>query len=321
VTSLDAVGTRGASALLPALCATTWTSRDANLNRSSAEHIITAGGRLSVTFRPTGPPSGSEAGYSVVSDQPARVPALVTNGLTSRARPDRVSAGARQGPPLTLQPSRVAVLPRAGDAGVVLPRAWLAAARPDGYDRYRPNQVWLSAAAPRDFAARLSAAGLAVRDVQSAAQRGAQLGAQGLSFALTMLVFGSAAAGGLAVAGAITSLLIASRRRVYEMAAIRALGSRARGVLGSLLLELGLITAAAALVGLLAGLVGARAALARLPAFVRASAFPPLVLDLPELLCVVVLAAVVVAMLGAAAVSGAALVRQASPGRLREAQA
>jgi ABC-type antimicrobial peptide transport system permease subunit len=136
-----------------------------------------------------------------------------------------------------------------------------------------------------------------------------------------MLVFGSAAAGGLAVAGAITSLLIASRRRVYEMAAIRALGSRARGVLGSLLLELGLITAAAALVGLLAGLVGARAALARLPAFVRASAFPPVLLDLPVLLCVVVLAAVVVAMLGAAAVSGAALVRQASPGRLREAQA
>ena len=321
VTAIDAVAPSGARPLLPALLKTAWSALDTTPSDVPAETVRSDGTTLSIAIDPTTTAADLDQGYSVVSNLPARVPALATSALIPRTSPHRLAAPIdNDSAPLVLNPTRIDLLPRAGRSGLVVPRAWLAAGRPAGYYRYRPNQVWLSAQAPADFPARLRAAGLSVGDVQSAGERARTLAAQGPSFAVAMLVGGGGAAAVLAVLGASASLFISSRRRLYEMAAMRSLGARRSRLLASLVLEQGAVGLLAGLVGLGAGLLGARVALVRLPEFADKPSFPPLLFDLPVLLCVLFVLAVVAAVSAIAALGGTGLVRQAAPSRLREAQ-
>lgn len=320
VTALDEVSATGrAHSLLPALRATAWTSPDNVPGAAQSVTVSTAGPGLRIAFNPQFIPVNAFAGYETNSNAPAVVPAIVSASLLPPTTPKQLVVQPASGLGLTVRPIRVDVLPRSGDAGVVISRAWLPAARPDGYDAFVPNEVWLSSSAPGDFVDRLTAAGLTVNRVDTASARAHRLAAQGARYSSDVLIFGAATAAVLAVTGFVAGLMIASRRRLYELAALRSLGVLPRRVLGALVLEQVVVVLTASALGLAAGLVGANAAVARLPEYTDQPRFPPLDLNLPAALCVLVVLALVAAILVCIAIGCATLVRRASPSRLREA--
>ena len=320
VTALDEVSAAGsARSLLPALKATAWTSPDNVPAAAQSVTVSTAGPGLSIAFNPQFIPVNAFAGYETNSNAPAVVPAIVSASLLPPTTPQQLVVQPASGLGLTVKPIRVSVLPRSGDAGVVISRAWLPAARPDGYDAFVPNEVWLSSSAPRDFVDRLTAAGLSVGRVDTAAARAHRLAAQGAMYSSDVLIFGAVTAAILAITGFVAGLMVASRRRLYELAALRALGVQPARVLGALVLEQVVVVLTASALGLVAGLVGAGAAVARLPEYTDQPRFPPLDLTLPGALCVLVVLALTVAILICIAIGCATLVRRASPSRLREA--
>lgn len=168
ITTIEAGGSQN---LLDALRRTTWTSPDTNRDGTPILAVRNTDGALSFTIEPAFTPIDRSVGYEIASNLPAAIPALVTRAWTnSLQRP--LSVDVTTGSALRVTPSLVDFLPRLINDGVLISRAWLPAARPDGYDEYRANEVWLDAAAPSDFVARLAAAGVSVRATELASSRG-----------------------------------------------------------------------------------------------------------------------------------------------------
>ena len=220
-----------------------------------------------------------------------------------------------------MTPTLVDVLPRVCRSGRRHLAGVVAGRPPDGYDEYLANQVWLDAAAPPDFVARLAGGGVSVRG-RSWRARGRATWPPKARPTLSTCSLSARRRG--RVPG--------RRRRGSDRAgrcpppAVRdgrdsLPGRRSRRVLGSLILEHGAVTAAAAGLGFAAG-PGRRAHRARpsCPNSPTTAAFP--------VSCSICLAGsapaspwrVVAAVVAAIAVGGILLVRQASPSRLRDAQ-
>ena len=181
-------------------------------------------------------------------------------------------------------------------------------------------QVWLDAAAPKDMAARLAEHHVTVvRTVHASTFRRA-LDHSGPAFADGLFLVAAAAATVLALGATVLGGIITARRRAYELAALEAAGVSPRTLRRSTAAEQGLLLGVGILVGLGAGLGGSALALPSTPFFVDDNVGPPAEHALPYGLLAVLVAALLVAAVATCVVVARFVSRQATAGRLREAQ-
>lgn len=179
--------------------------------------------------------------------------------------------------------------------------------------------VWIGKNAPSDAVARLRATGLQVQDVTQVKHRIALLARQGPALSLLLLLMCAITGAALAVAGTAISVSASSRRRSFELAALRAIGVRNPALIRSGMLEQLLLSGTAVVLGVPAGWLAARLAMPVIPEFADPT---PVQLDfVPHPgttgLFVVAFVALMIVTAYAAAVT---LVRLAVPTRLREAE-
>lgn len=258
-----------------------------------------------------------DAGYPalVPTEYPSRLPALVTPA-TLRGGPRQLVDQELNATPFEVAADATALPVVLGD-GALVDLGYL---QPQlaNFVAEATWQVWLSDAAPPDALARLRAAGLAIDDVTTAAQRARDLGKEGPPLAL-LLFLACAAAGALLSAGAtLVAVAVSGRRRSVELAALRAIrvpvAALSRACIGEQLLLLG----CGLLLGVPAGLVAARLAMPAVPLFADATPLP-LHYDTSLRRAAVFLLLFAGVLLAAAVVAGWLLVRAAVPERLREA--
>ncbi len=255
-------------------------------------------------------------------DAPSLLPAVLAGAAVDNpvvGRPTTVT-----GLDGTKLPVRIAattrVLPRAGGTGTMLDLEY--ADRALGGRAYlATRQVWLTADAPADFAARLRGAGVDVLGRTTAADRRAVLARQGPALALLLFLCAAALAALLAAGATIVSIYLAGRRRAFELAAMRAVGVPRSQLLRACLGEQLLLLLSGVVLGTIAGLLGAAVALPSMPIYSDDVAVPPLhYLPSPGPVGGFLVGAAVLTAL-AGALAAVLLVRSARPARLREVQA
>jgi putative ABC transport system permease protein len=140
--------------------------------------------------------------------------------------------------------------------------------------------------------------------------------------ALADSLFPAAAAAAvlLAVGATVLGGVITARRRGYELAALQVIGVAPRTLRRSTAAEQGLVLGVGLVIGLAAGIGGSLLALPSTPFFVSEATGPPRDNSLPWLLLLVLVAALVVLFALTSVVMARFVARQATPGRLREAQ-
>lgn len=181
-------------------------------------------------------------------------------------------------------------------------------------------QVWAAAGAPAGLRGRLTAAGLRITGVRTAAADLHRLDRQGPALALRLYLIAAVAALLLAAGTVLMTAYLGARAHLHELAALRASGVSGPLLVRAGLRENGLALGAALVAGSVAGLAGAVLALPRVPMFAD-RAGPPLV-RWPDpwwpagavLAAALLLAAVVVLVVRTA-------VRRGTPERLREGPA
>jgi hypothetical protein len=180
-------------------------------------------------------------------------------------------------------------------------------------------QIWLGPHAPPDALARLRRAGLVPQQVRTTAEREAVLARQGPALALVLLAVSGTADAALTLGAALTSMGAASRRRTYELAALRVVGISRWALLRVGAWEQLLLVGATLALAVPAGLLAARLAMPVIPEF---SDTAPIALTYtPQAVTSVVFAAGLAVLLAIAALAaGAGLLRMATPGRLRESE-
>jgi putative ABC transport system permease protein len=257
------------------------------------------------------------------TDVPEVLPALIAAGtlVDPTGRDDLVRGSNLAGDELPLRPlGYVARLPRLNTEGVLVDLT--IARRMSGYSAQGvTQQVWLSDAAPPGTAAALEGAGLSVVDRTTSAERRDALDNEGAALALVLLVAAAGASVVLAVAGVATLAYASSRRRAYELAALRSTGIAPRVLRAAALSEHVVLLGVGALVGAVAALVTAPLALEVLPLTTSAGSGPPVPVG-PHWPPVLLLAGVVTLALALTAYAVTRrLVRMSRPALLREAQA
>ncbi|MDH2444068.1 ABC transporter permease [Amnibacterium sp. CER49] len=286
---------------------------------TAAEKVTAEPDGLRIAVSVVGAPSETAPGFGVVAGTGPHPPALVAAHLTGGSSDATVQTP--DGDAFQVQRHGVVeVLPRAGDAGVVLARDWVEAASPSGYSHLLENQIWVGRDAPSGIVDRLRAAGVRVLSVETAADRASTLASTGPAFATPFTVAGGAAAVLLAVAAVVLGITLLARRRVFELSAMRALGIRTRSLRGSLLVEQGALIVTATVFGLVLAVAGVQLALPALPAYVDDPAYPAFLVHQPLGTLVGVGAAIAALLLVAVAATAVVLERRTSVGALREAE-
>jgi hypothetical protein len=211
-----------------------------------------------------------------------------------------------------------ALLPQVLDNGVLLNVQYLEDELP-AFTSEATWFVWLGPAAPADFRTRLAKAGLQVVGVRSLADRTDQLARQAPALALLLLLVCALAGAVLAVGGTAISISASSRRRSYELAALRVVGVGRPSLLRASLIEQLLLLGTAVVLGVPAGYIAARLAMPIIPEF--SDRTPVSLLYTPHALPTALFAACFAVLLVLTAlVAAQALIRVAVPARLREAE-
>jgi hypothetical protein len=213
----------------------------------------------------------------------------------------------------------VRLLPEALTDGVVMDVRYLQTQLP-AFANDAAWQVWIGGNAPADAVQRLRKAGLLVQSVHTVGARETVLARQGPALALLLLLACAVAGAALAVGGTAISISASSRRRSYEIAALRAVGVSRRSLMRASILEQLLLLGTGVLLGVPTGLIAARLAMPVIPEFADHT---PITLDYaPRALPTLIFAGAFVVLLSVTAVIAArALIRIAVPARLREAEA
>jgi hypothetical protein len=210
------------------------------------------------------------------------------------------------------------VLPGVLDNGVLMNIPFLQAGLP-AFSEESTWSVWLGPRAPSDALARLKAAGLHVQSVRTERQRTEQLARQGPALALLLLLACAVAGAVLAVGGTAISVAASSRRRSYEIAALRTVGLPRTALLRAGIIEQLLLLGAAVALGVPTGLLAARLAMPVIPEF--SDTTPVALRYVPRLAPTAIFASAFIVLLTVTAVLAAAwLMRSAVPDRLREAE-
>jgi hypothetical protein len=262
--------------------------------------------------------NGGYGGISYGSD-PSPIPAVATPA----AIPHQPSGGELTDALNVTAPYRVIryvrLVPIALTNGVVMDVRYLETQLP-AFANDADWQVWIGADAPSDAVQRLRSAGLLVQSVQSLSARETVLARQGPALALLLLLACAVAGAALAVGGTAISISASSRRRSYEIAALRAVGVSRRSLLRASVLEQLLLLGTGVVLGVPTGLIAARLAMPVIPEFADHT---PITLDYtPRALPTLIFAGAFVVLLSVTAVIAArALIGIAVPARLREAEA
>jgi hypothetical protein len=305
----------------PSLAHVEWSPLNPNPtgNITAAEKAAVEPDGVRVTVSVVGQPSENAPGFGIAAGARITPPALVTTHLTGTSSDARVQTPDGDAFSVSRR-GAVAVVPRLGDAGVVLARDWVDAASPSGYSHLLENQVWVGRDAPHDIVDRLRSAGVRVLSVESASRRASALASTGPGFATPFTVAGGVTAVLLATAAVVLGIALLARRRVFELSAMRALGIRTRSLRGSVLVEQGLLVVAATICGLVLALASVQLALPALPAYVDDPAYPAFLVHQPLGTLALVGAGIVALLLAAVAVTAVVLDRRTSVSALREAE-
>ncbi|MDE3132822.1 MAG: hypothetical protein KGL15_02015 [Acidobacteriota bacterium] len=215
---------------------------------------------------------------------------------------------------------RAVTLPQVGRSGVMVDFGSALAAMNHQSASTTQYQVWLSADAPRDMAARLARQHVYVQRTIRAATYRSTLDHTGPAFADSLFLLSALAAIVLAIGGATVGRVLSVRRRGYELAALEAVGVSPRTLRWATAAEQGSVFGIGLAVGLAAGLVGSWLALPSTPIFVHPATGPVLALGLPwGLLAALTLGTVVVFVVVSLALA-MVVERAATPSLLRGAQ-
>ena len=284
-----------------------------------AEKVQVTSAGLEVDVVVSGSPGDTAPGFGAIAGAVDRLPALVANGI--RGSGSTVEAVSPDQATLALRPvGRVVVVPRLGDAGAVVSRAWAEAASPSGSTGVQPNEIWVSAAAPAGTISRLRAAGVQILSVDRASQRATVLASAGPAFASGLILAASASAVLLAAFAVVVGVVLLARRRTFELAAMRALGIRRRSLFGSVLVEQAVLVVVATAAGFGLAVLSAQLTLPAIPAYADNPRFPAFVVHQPLGLLLAASVAVAALLLVTVAIAAAMLTRSASVTRLREAE-
>jgi hypothetical protein len=181
-------------------------------------------------------------------------------------------------------------------------------------------QVWTDGSAPNDLAARLAAQHVHVVGVVHASTYRHVLDHSGPAFADGLFLDAAIAATVLALGATVLGGIITARRRAYELAALEAVGVSRRTLRRSTAAEHGILLGAGILIGLASGLGGSVLALPSTPFFVDDSVGPPTEHGLPYGLLALLIGALFLASVVTCLAVARLVSRQATAGRLREAQ-
>ncbi|MGI8535363.1 MAG: FtsX-like permease family protein [Mycobacteriales bacterium] len=293
--------------------------RPADAGSDPVEQLRAAGAGLKVTVSAS---SGAAAPGIGTADVPTPIPAVVTAKTGASSGGQTVQVPGLDGQPLAVRAVTVArALPSLGDDGAIVDRTYAlrSAQFQPGYGSYADDEVWLAPNAPTDVAARLATAGVRVLGQDRAADREAQLSRQGPALALGLLLAAGVVAVLLAAGGGVLTLVLLGRRRRYEMAALRLVRVRRSSLLGALLVEQALLLGSGAVLGVLAGLLGARVAVRSVPLYADNPTAPPYIYGARPLDLLAFLGTGGVVVVLAVVVAAAVLLRHADAERLREA--
>jgi putative ABC transport system permease protein len=254
------------------------------------------------------------------ADVPRELPAVVTPDSSIGSASALFVAGLDGGTVRARAISEVSALPRLGaDANLVdLGMAERFVSGPFVDDT---TEVWVSPAAPPNLAKRLAAQGISVIGVDSVTEREQATSHGGVELAYTLFLLAAIAAAAVAVGATGFAVAAGARRRMGELAALRAVGLPATMLRRSLEVEMALILGTGLLLGAVAGILAALVAVRSVPEFVSLGPGPPLELGLPTVLLAVTLGALAVALGLIVRVGAAAFVRGSSADRLGETQA
>ncbi|AMM21474.1 hypothetical protein AX769_16705 [Frondihabitans sp. PAMC 28766] len=210
------------------------------------------------------------------------------------------------------------VLPVVLDFGVVADLTALRTQLPE-FDGEASWQVWLGPHAPPDAVTLLKRQGLTVESVSTTSAREADYARQAPGLSLLLLLLASFIGAFLAMGATAVSIAATSRRRSYEMAALRVLRIPRAALYRAAVLEQAILLGGATVIGLPAGIVAALVALPLLPGFATTT---PVHLDFVPTAPPIIAFALAFAMLvGATAlIAAATVVRQAKASRLREGE-
>ncbi|MFZ0385527.1 MAG: FtsX-like permease family protein [Solirubrobacteraceae bacterium] len=281
----------------------------------------TAGASLSVVLRQV---SGSTWPSAVSASIPTALPAVVASAQAGVEQGNQIhsieAVGLDQQSVFVNGMFQAVTLPEVGRNGVMVDYGTALAAMGQTAAATTQYQVWLSPQAPLNMTARLARAHVYVRrTIHSATYRSA-LDESGPAFADSLFLLSALAATVLAIAATAVGRVLSVRRRGYELAALEAVGVSPRTLRRATVAEQGSVFGIGLLLGLAAGLVGARLALPSTPVFVDPSNGPPLVLGLPWALLAALTLGVVLVFFVVCLAMARVVDRAATPGQLRGAQ-
>ncbi|MGH2874410.1 MAG: FtsX-like permease family protein [Solirubrobacteraceae bacterium] len=215
---------------------------------------------------------------------------------------------------------RAVTLPQVGRGGVMVDFGAALAVMNHPSASTTQYQVWLSADAPPNMAARLARQHVYVERTIRSATSQSVLDHSGPAFADSLFLLSALAAIVLAIGGATVGRVLSVRRRGYELAALEAVGVSPRTLRRATAAEQGSVFGIGLVVGLAAGLVGSWLALPSTPIFVHAATGPVLALGLPWALLAVLTLGMIVVFVVVSLATARVVQRAATPSLLRGAQ-
>jgi putative ABC transport system permease protein len=142
-------------------------------------------------------------------------------------------------------------------------------------------EVWLAAGTPPSIERKLESEGVTPVSLQTAAHEDGTLSRSGISLAYVFFLLAAVSAALLAIGSTTFALIAAARRRVNELAALRAVGISKASLRRSLVVEQGMVVGFGIVLGIIAGLLATALALSSIPEFVSSLPGPPLDYQIP----------------------------------------
>jgi putative ABC transport system permease protein len=209
------------------------------------------------------------------ADIPTPLPAVVTGPGATAVGLDGATIAVR---PVTTVP----VLPVIGkDNGAVMVDLPYVERLQSGPMLDVTPEVWLAPGPDQQIIRRLRGDGIAVVDVRSMAATVTALSKSGVSLAFALFLLAAIAATVLAVGSTIFTVSVTARRRLVELASLRAVGIETKTLRRSLVLEQLLVLGVGLIAGAVAGLIATAVALPSIPEDFAVGPAPPLDFGLP----------------------------------------
>jgi putative ABC transport system permease protein len=177
-------------------------------------------------------------------------------------------------------------------------------------------EVWLAPGPDQQIISRLGGDGITVVGVRSLAATVTALSKSGVSLAFALFLLAAIVAGLLAVGSTIFTVSVTARRRIVELASLRAVGIETKTLRRSLALEQVLVLGVGVIAGAVAGLIATAVALPSIPEDFAVGPAPALDFGLPLAAIGLILLATIISLGITVAVAARLVVGRASVDKL-----